>query len=283
MPTLAELSSAQIAAAAEKLPSTPQVYSRLNTALKDPDVSLDEIASLVRMDASLSARVMRLGNSVLFGNGAPVDNLPDAINRIGLQETFRLVGAAMSSQLYVAGLATYGVGGDELCTHSLTEAVALEHLCRAAGADAQAGYTLGLMRSVGRLVLQRIAQQRLSPPLSARKASGALVLAWERENFGLTHAEVALRLFQLWKFPTHFTDPVLHQYDPGPEHGPLATLLHLAVAVADDIHGPLPIEKGSFRKDESLLIRTGLTAEALAEATDATRTSASAMALMLTA
>ena len=84
------------AAASERLPTTPQIFSRLSAAMKNPDISVEEIVSVVQLDASLSARVLRLSNSAQFGRGDPITSLDGAINRIGFQEVYRLVGAAMS-------------------------------------------------------------------------------------------------------------------------------------------------------------------------------------------
>jgi HD-like signal output (HDOD) protein len=284
MPALAPTPE-KFAAAAERLPTTPQIFSRLSAAMKNPDISVEEIVSVVQLDAALSARVLRLSNSTQFGRGEPVDTLAEAINRTGFQEVYRLVGAAMSSQLYVTGLPVYGIGGDELWTNSLTTAVALENLADAAGVDRRVGYTLGLLRSVGRLLLQRLAAGALVPPLAGCKATAALVETWEREALGLTNTEAAERLFALWQFPATLSEPVRFHFAPPTATTPnrFAALLHLAGWVAEKLERGLMIERGAWTHDDDVLLLSGLDLDAVEACVEKTRASATEMTALLRA
>jgi HD-like signal output (HDOD) protein len=273
------LTAEKFAAAAERLPTTPQIFSRLSAAMKNPDISVEEIVSVVQMDAALSARVLRLSNSAHYGGSGTINSLGEAINRTGFQEVYRLVGAAMSSQLYITGLPVYGVGGDELWGNSLTSAIALEHLSDAAGEDRRVGYTLGLLRSVGRLLLQRLAAGALVPPLSGRKATAALVSSWEREVFGITSAEAAERLFSLWRFPDRLAEPIHFQFNPmsAPQRVRFAALLHIAGYIADKLGKNLPIEKEAWALDEDVLLMAGLGADTVDACLEKTQASADQM------
>jgi HD-like signal output (HDOD) protein len=279
------LTAEKFAAAAERLPTTPQIFSRLSAAMKNPDISVDEIVSVVQLDASLSARVLRLSNSAQFGRGTPVANLAEAINRIGFQEVYRLVGAAMSAQLYITGLPVYGVGGDELWSNSLTCAVALEHLSDAAGLDRRTGYTLGLLRTVGRLLLQRLAAGAFVPPLAGRKATCALVNAWERETFGITSAEAAERLFALWALPAQLAAPIHFQFNPtaAPPRERFAALVHLAGYIAEKTGRGLVIEKDAWSPAGDVLAMAGLSIEEVGTCVEKTGDGAGQMESMMRA
>ena len=283
--TAIALTQEKFAAAAERLPTTPQIFSRLSAAMKNPDISVEEIVSVVQLDASLSARVLRLSNSAQYGRGGTVADLTEAINRTGFQEVYRLVGAAMSSQLYITGLPVYGIGGDELWSNSLTAAVALEHLSDATGEDRRVGYTLGLLRSVGRLLLQRLAAGALVPPLSGRKATAGLVEAWERETFGITSAEAAERLFALWRFPARLADPIQFQFKPSaaPQRVRFAALLHIAGYIAEKLDRSIPIEKNAWSLDEEILLMAGLDSDAVESCLEKTRAGAGQMESMMRA
>lgn len=283
--TAIALTADKFAAAAERLPTTPQVFSRLSAAMKNPDISVEEIVSVVQLDASLSARVLRLSNSPQYGRGGTTSTLEDAINRTGFQEVYRLVGAAMSSQLYVTGLPVYGVGGDELWSNSLTSAVALEHLADASGEDRRIGYTLGLLRSVGRLLLQRLAAGALVPPLSGRKATAALVEAWERDTFGITSAEAAEQLFDLWRFPERLANPIQFQFKPtaAPPRERFAALMHLAGYISEKLDRGIPIEKSAWAPDDDILFMAGIDNDALEACLEKTRGSAGQMESLMRA
>lgn len=264
----------KLAAAAEKLPTTPQIFSRLNSAMKDPDIGVEEIVAIVRLDASLSARVLRLSNSPHFARGEHISNLGEAINRTGFQEIYRLVGAAMSSQLYITGLPVYGIGGDELWANSLSTAVALEQLAYTVGEDPKLGYTLGLLRPVGRLLLQRLATGALCAPLSGRKATAALVQSWERATFGLSSSEASGKLFSLWLFPAELAAPAQYHFQPSedPAQGRFTALLHVSCWITEQLGKGLPIEKDAWDLTPAVLEQAGITrevAEMCAEKTQA--------------
>jgi len=279
------LTAEKFAAAAERLPTTPQIFSRLSAAMKNPDISVSEIVDIVRLDAALSARVMRLSNSAHFGRGEPVTNLSEAINRTGFQEVYRLVGAAMSTQLYITGLPVYGVGGDELCSNSLTAAIALEQLADAAGEDRRVGYTLGLLRPVGRLLLQRIAATALCAPLTGRKATAELVHTWERETFGMTNADAVERLFALWSFPPELATPIKFQFSPrnAPQGERFAALLHLACWIADRLGKSLVIEREAWTASEEVLLKAGIGADVVEACLEKTKTSAGQLETLMRA
>ncbi len=261
------------AAAAERLPTTPQVFERLNAAMRNPNVGVDEIVAVVQLDAALSARVMRLSNSAFFGRGEPLSNLDEAINRVGFQEIYRLVGAAMSSQLFISGLPVYGVGGDELGGNSLATALAMEFLAESTGQDRRVGYTLGLLRPVGRLLLQRVASGAFFPPLSGRKATGAEVIAWERSNFGIDNADAAERLFDLWRLSQRLASPIRFHLSPtnDPEKGKLTALLHVASSVAAALDYGLSIEKSTWAVSDEILLQAGLSVDAADKCVEQTR------------
>lgn len=261
------VSDEKFAAAAEKLPSTPEIFGRVSAALRNPDVDLDDIACILKLDAALSARLLRLGNSAAAA--APATDLAEAIQRIGFREVYRVIGVAMAGRLYVSGLPIYGLGGTELWENSVATAIALEKLAVHGGGDGRGAYTLGLLRSVGRLLMQRLAAGHICAPLAGRKETGALVLAWERENLGLTSTEAAVRLFQLWKLSPELAAPLSHHFSPlaDPERGALPALLHLACGVAEKLEFPLAIEADVWSDAPEILAQAGVTREVLEQVT----------------
>lgn len=77
------ITPADLKRAANDLPPSPQVFGKLGKLLRDTSTGLDDITDLVNTDASLTAQVLRLSNSALYGHGIPIDTLDDAINRVG--------------------------------------------------------------------------------------------------------------------------------------------------------------------------------------------------------
>lgn len=253
-----------LSAIAGRLSPAPRVFQRLSTVIREPQVRIDEIVSCVQIDATLAARILRLACSTGVGIPDPPASLAEAIERIGLYEVYRLVGAAMASDLYERkALPIYGLSGEDLWRNSVTTAAALESLCRRAGEDASAGYTLGLLRPVGRLLLQGLADEEEVRQGVARQSTAALVAAWEFNTFGTTSTEAVDRVFQLWGLPSSLSEPVRHHFAPSgdPSQHRTTALLHLACWIAAELGHGLAIEQHAWAPSPSVLAQAGLTLE----------------------
>jgi HD-like signal output (HDOD) protein len=260
------ITDAQFQAAADRLPSTPQVFSRLGMALHDPNIDVDDISAILKLDAALSARLLRLSNSPGFMGNEPAGDLTEAVQRVGFREVFRLVGLAMSSQLYIQGLPVYGMPGTELWENSLAVALALERLAPlAGGVDERNAYTVGLLRPIGRLLVQRLAAVNACAPLSARKETASMVIRWEQETFGLTSVDAAERLFALWGLPADLAVTLRYQFHPWdePEKSKLSALVFLACWIAESLGKGLGIEQNAWSRVSEALAQAGLEQDAV--------------------
>ncbi len=69
----------------------PDICVRLRATLDDPRSNAEDIADLIGLDASLTAKVLRLANSSLFRFQAQIESVPKAINVIGGEALYNLV------------------------------------------------------------------------------------------------------------------------------------------------------------------------------------------------
>ncbi|MGE3550531.1 MAG: HDOD domain-containing protein, partial [Geobacter sp.] len=74
--------------------SLPLFYERLNEAINHPRTSIDDIAKIITEDQGLTARLLRLANSPLFGWFGKVDSINKAVTIIGTQQLRDLALAA---------------------------------------------------------------------------------------------------------------------------------------------------------------------------------------------
>ncbi len=249
--------------AAQRLPSAPKAFGALEAILRDPDVAIDAVVDVVRVDPSLAARVIRAANSAMFRRGDPASNLDEAIGRVGLREIHRLVGSVVAEQLFAIGLPLYRVSGDELWINALATAVAAEQLALASGQDSRQAYTIGILRSAGRMLLQRMALDAALPPASGAKENGKQTRAWEVECFGMTADEVAAQLLKVWGFPPTTIDALRFGCLPEnePARRPTSALLHLASWITEILGKGLPIEAGLWTLRPTVLAQAGLDEE----------------------
>ena len=164
---------------AQKLPTSPQIFSRLSNVLNDVNADLDKIVNLISIDTGLTARVLRVSNSVLFRGRTPVQSLDEAVNRVGFREIHRMVGMAMTEQLFATGLPAYGMNGKQVWENSVATALAMEMIATEGGFESEAAFTLGILRQVGKLVLGRILEKEQPGAVCPEDVD---VLSWGRRQ-----------------------------------------------------------------------------------------------------
>ena len=249
---------------ARALPPAPRVFADLSRQLRDPNSRLDEIAVLIKRDAALAAQILRVSNSVALGGEQRTGSIEEAVTRIGFAEVFRIVGYVIGEQLAERELNYYGVAADQLREHMLLTAFVCEEVARECDLDARTAYTVGLLRSIGMLVVDRVADFYPGVP-PYHPASDRDYLVWEGRLFGVNSCEIAALILGNWKFPTDIVEAVRGQYllRADDTNHRLACLLNLAsTLVADDSHGLLG-EMRHWGVTGPKLAALGLTAQQL--------------------
>ncbi len=230
--------------------------------MRNPDVAIDAVVTIVRVDPSLAVRVIKAANSPIFRRGEAVESLDLAIGRIGLREIHRLVGAAVADHLFATGLPLYRISGDDLWMNAMVTALAAEQLAVTAGRDRREAYTLGLLRNAGRMLLQRLGQEAALPPTSGAKPDAAETWAWERATFGRTADEVGAQLLELWEFAASTVQGLRHAGTPENAIGRWEpALLHVAGWMTHVLGYELTIETGAWTLNEAILQQAGLDKE----------------------
>ncbi len=81
-----------------ELPAFPGVAARLVDLLEQPDAEIRDVEFLISQDQVVSAQVLRIANSVIYGGAFPVETVSEAVLRLGFKETAEVaMGAACRS------------------------------------------------------------------------------------------------------------------------------------------------------------------------------------------
>jgi len=221
--------------------------------LKDPNNGVEEVTVLLRRDAGLTTRVLRIANSVVYSKGDAVGSLEEALGRVGFMEVGRVAGLAALAALSSFRLKFYPMPAVRLVENSLLVALLMEELAPQVNLDPRAAYTSGLLRSVGKIVLD-VAAQKDFRNVSPAALGDTPLLEWERDVFGPHNLEVAAAVLRSWRFSIEVIVPIRDHYlyrlavDPVPatRSDPMAAatvMLHLAAALAETRGLAIPGEK----------------------------------------
>lgn len=263
------LSRETIITLGNKLAPAAVTFSRLRAMLMDPNTDLGDISQLIRLDQALTFHVVRMSNSVLFGMRERTDCLDTAVGRVGLGEVFRLVGLAATQQICQRDLKTYRVTASRLWENAVATAAAAELLAQRAGRDPGLAYTAGLLRTVGRVIIDGAGLGKVYPG----EAEWPSIVDWEKATFGVTSSEVTTTLLEHWRFPDELVEAVRGHFEPvGAEGVNLsACVLNLACGVAARFGLDLPGEEGVWDCTPAKLTLAGVTEADLDECANRAR------------
>jgi putative nucleotidyltransferase with HDIG domain len=221
-----------IPAGLKKVPPFPPVAARLLTLLAQPDVKVQDVAELVASDATFTARLLQCVNSYEFGLLYPVSDVKQAVALVGLDRT-RQVTISHATAAYAKG-ALRTAELRRCWQHTVATAVLSEEIAQACDNFTNVAFTAGIMHDIGRLALLVAYPQEYERVIRGAADHGLDILDFEREEFGVDHAEAGRALAEQWGLPLELRVIAGRHHDPseGSELD-LLRIVHVACRLAE--------------------------------------------------
>lgn len=252
---------------AHAFPATPRIMVALGQLIRDSGVDLESVAGQLKHDSALAARLLRIANSAVFAPGEPVASIEAATALIGLEEVHRLVGAVAVDQFSLRHYPLFGFTGPQVRSNALLVALVMEELAVPLEIDPPTAYSAGLFRTLGKLVLAKIADEE-APAAPFQVDASLSLVGWERQTFGLTGAEATAAVLREWHFPPEVPSAITDHYTPASTSHPLAHLLNLAALLADNLGHGLPGEAAYWRYPTEYAHAAGVSPRDIQHATE---------------
>jgi HD-like signal output (HDOD) protein len=232
------------------LPAAPATYLLLTQALRDPEVSLSRIASIIERDVGIAARVLQVASSSFFGLPRNVSSIASAVGFLGLDTVRTLVLACEIIRTFQppGSLGTFSI--DLFEGHGLrTGRIARAMLGSSPVADD--AFVAGLLHRVGQLVLASRVPHRFAEVLDRQSRSGQSLLATEQELLRVTHAQVGAYLLGLWGLRQQVVEAVAYYPRPqrlDPTFG-IPAAVHVASILAENPDAPIGTEPSDLMRE----------------------------------
>lgn len=212
-----------------KLPSLPAIFVQIRDVISQPSSSASQISNVIDKDTSLSAKLLRIVNSALYGRMTKVDSLSRAVTIIGTRQLSELA-------LGVSVLSVFKDIPSELINmkmfwaHSTAVAIATRSIAGQLKMEgSERPFIAGLLHDIGRLILFQYYSESARTVLLKARASGELLYETEENLLGLDHAIIGGRALKKWQFPPALVEAVAYHHQPRKAtHLTEATLVHVA-------------------------------------------------------
>ncbi|MDQ8200942.1 HDOD domain-containing protein [Pelagicoccus enzymogenes] len=212
------------------------VLSKLDAVLKDLNTDISEPERLIQSDGAISGTIVQISNSPLYGFSEKSDSIATALQKVGYNQALKLVGMALSKQVFMRDLESYGITADSYWRYSYFTAVFLERQAKTLGLDSDEAYLYGLLHSIGRVVINEILHARQIEVFWDRFIPEK---EWELMTIGFNNHKAGALLLQIWDFPPELCKRVETQNNaPAQSKDPLVCLLDYARSLANYLIDP---------------------------------------------
>ncbi len=223
-------------------PILPAIAMELIALTRNPNVSLTEVRDLMERDPVLTAKVLKVAQSALYGNGRAFSSISDALCLLGLRTVEEIfLQTALSSKIFRAK--GFEAPMETVRLHSTATGHIARFVCRYTSLPDEYAFLCGLLHDVGvaagLLILapsgtpaksRRVVRPR-PPPDFAELAPALLAV----------HEEASEVLARAWKLPPD-VQLVLrnhHNFRVGTRVHPLAAAVCVADWLASEAGAPL--------------------------------------------
>lgn len=253
--SLATVTDSDLSQLVQTLPAAPRLMADLGVKLQQTETPLSDVTGLLRRDLALTARLIAMANSAAYARAEPASSLEEAIACIGYREVYRLVGAVAAQNLSDEPLRFYGIEPQRFRDNALFVALVMEELAEATGHEPREAYTMGLLRSIGKVALDRHAREREGVvPLDGKTQA---VTDWEKEHWDCSNADIGARILAAWRFSPATVEGIRNHYAPGPEGPATSHLLNICAGAADLRGFGLPGEENYWQFTAENFSQTG--------------------------
>jgi len=211
---------------------------RLLQVCASSDHDIDDVLDVVRCDATLTARVLRVVNSSVYGLLSSINTIERAVAYLGERMVTCIALGESAGKLLKKPLSGYQAEGGELWKHDLYTGFAAREIarcCRVA-TDADLAFTAGLLHDIGKAIIADFLADSAEEFVGGI-ARGELAdyIDAERQVLGFDHCEAGLELARQWNLPHQIHWAVAWHHHPrqAPEEArPLVYAVHLGDILA---------------------------------------------------
>ncbi|MGD8931483.1 MAG: HDOD domain-containing protein, partial [Chromatiales bacterium] len=188
-----------------KLPSQPSIAMSIARVVRDPNTDSHHIARVIQADPSVAGRIISVVNSAAYRGRTPINNLPDAVTRLGRNVTHNLVISFALSGLF------------DSCSHTLNDlmSTAWKHASYVAAICHELGRVTPGLSADNALLCGLVHDIGVLPILHVARSQRDLTDNPEQLNLIIRRlkGEIGAVVLREWGFPAAFIQAAEHAED----------------------------------------------------------------------
>ena len=192
------------------VPPMPGAAQKAFQLATDPNAGARDFIEVIESDESLSARVMKIANSVFFDRGGGSKTIEDAVQVIGIQELRCLLNACSLTEIFPSRHSAR----QQIWANDVATGIAARSLARKLMPSKEDfAFLAGLMHDIGKLLLIQQAEVKYARVLTLVQ-QGLSFCEAEEDIFAFNHAEAGSLIGEKWKFDEDLIEAIQNHHIP---------------------------------------------------------------------
>lgn len=197
----------------DALPALPAIYIKLSRLLNVQDPSIGMISSIISEDQAVSAMVLKIVNSALYGFYNKIGDLQRGIVILGLNEIKSLVLATSMYKVIKQFKLNSEFDMQEFWKHSIGCAISAKVLAETACIKGPEDvFTGGLLHDIGKLIHAAYLSEEFEGVVANVVETGSQMLESEKKILGFDHAQTGSALAKKWGLPGKTINMIAHHH-----------------------------------------------------------------------
>jgi len=185
----------------EALKPIPQVAHKVLAIMDDPNSSMAQLADVIMHDQAMTANVLRICNSPLYGLTQKVDSVQQAVTYLGMKNIAEMVMTNLGSELLKAEHQGYDLKDGELWKHAVSSALIARQICEQKKVQkTHLIFTASLLKDIGKVILHKYVAKGFDAIEQMVKEEKKTFMEAEKEVIGIDHAELGGMVAKRWGF-----------------------------------------------------------------------------------
>lgn len=200
--------------------------------INDPGSNIKDLKELILVDPPLSAKVLRVANSVYYASPREISEIDQAVIWIGLDAVKEIVLTQKVSEIFDSSKNIEGYSRELLWKHSLAVAMLAKMIYRREyGEKGNNAYAAGLVHDIGIIIEDQLMHEDFTLILRKTREENKQLQVIEHKILGYDHSDIGRELSRHWNFPAELGSSVGFHHDlhiAEIEHARMAKTLYVA-------------------------------------------------------
>lgn len=197
------------------MPTLPIIVNQILKAAADPKTSTEDLAEIISNDQGITNQLLRLANSVYYGQRIKVDTIKRSISVIGFDEVIGITLGMKLLSTFADKASGLSLDMKALWIHSIGTATAAKEIAnRTNTAIAKKIFIPGLLHDMGKVILSIYFRDEYKKVRESAMEKQETLYRVEPSVFDMNHAILSGLLMKRWRFPNMILYPCRFHHNP---------------------------------------------------------------------